>query len=221
MKTLRAILAGQALVIGLALSIPALASQDLERELSGIQARWAEITYQMTGDDQREEAYAALDQRASELVAAWPDRAEPRVWQGIVLSTYAGVKGGMGALKLVKRAKVLFEQSLDIDEAALSGSAHTSLGSLYYQVPGWPLGFGDDDKAEAHLKAALALNPDGIDSNYFYGDYLVDQGRYQEAARYLEHALEAPDRAGRSVADAGRRQETRALMALVRQQLGS
>ena len=35
------------------------------------------------------------------------------------------------------------EQALAIDATALEGSAFTTLGSLYYQVPGWPIGFGD------------------------------------------------------------------------------
>jgi hypothetical protein len=56
-----------------------------------------------------------------------------------------------------------------IDPRALQGSAYTSLGSLYYQVPGWPIGFGDDKRAEAMLLKALEINPDGIDPNYFYG----------------------------------------------------
>ena len=75
-------------------------------------------------------------------------------------------EGGLGALGLVKQAKASLEQALAIDPQALAGSAYTSLGSLYYQVTGWPLGFGDDDKAEAMLKQSLAINPDGIDPNY-------------------------------------------------------
>jgi len=89
----------------------------------------------------------------------------------------------------------------------LGGSAYTSLGSLYYQVPGWPIGFGDDKKAQEYLKKALAVNPDGIDANYFYGDYLFRKGEYAEAARWLNKAMQAPPRPGRKVADEGRRRE--------------
>lgn len=48
----------------------------------------------------------------------------------------------------MKEAKVLLEQVIEKAPETLDGSAYTSLGSLYYQVPGWPIGFGDDDKAE-------------------------------------------------------------------------
>jgi Tfp pilus assembly protein PilF len=78
---------------------------------------------------------------------------------------------------------------------------------LYYQVPGWPIGFGDKKQAEALLKQAVAINPDGIDANFFYGDFLLNQGRKAEAKTYLQKAMMAQPRPGRELADKGRRQE--------------
>ena len=93
------------------------------------------------------------------------------------------------------------------DPEVLDGSAFTSLGSLYYKVPGWPIGFGDDDKAEEMLKKALAINPTGIDPNYFYGDFLAQDGRQSEAIVYLKKAQQAAPRSQRPLADKGRQQE--------------
>ena len=104
------------------------------------------------------------------------------------------------------------EQSIEIDPTALLGSAYTSLGSLYYQVPGWPIGFGSDKKAKEFLAKSLEINPDGIDSNFFNADFLIEQNKKAEAKVLLEHALEASPRPGREVADNGRRQEIRALL---------
>ena len=97
------------------------------------------------------------------------------IWAAIVKSSWAGAKGGLGALSLVKTAKRQLEQAIRQNPSALDGSAYTSLGSLYYQVPGWPVGFGDKAKAEQLLKQALAFNPNGIDPNFFYGDYLLEE----------------------------------------------
>ena len=113
----------------------------------------------------------------------------------------------MGALPKVKKAKGLFEEAIGIDERAMNGGAHTSLGSLYYKVPGWPVGFGDDKQAKKQLEAALAISPNDIDANYFYGDYLVDQKEYSKAVPVLEKALQAAPRPGREIADAGRHKE--------------
>ncbi len=192
-------------------SLPAFALSDGgQQTLHALQQRWAEINYQ-TPADAREKAFASLSEQADAAVKAEPKAAELLIWRGIILSTYAGAKGGLGALSLVKEAKVNLEQALALDDKALDGSAYTSLGSLYYQVPGWPVGFGDNDKAEAMLNEALTINPTGIDPNYFQADFLYRNGRYDEASAALNKALKAAPRPGREVADAGRRSDISAL----------
>lgn len=200
-------------------ALPAFALSDNgQAQLHQLQTRWAEINYQ-TPEKQREEAFAKLVTQADAALASEPKAAELLIWRGIILSTQAGAKGGLGALGLVKEAKTNLEQAMAIDPQALAGSAYTSLGSLYYQVPGWPIGFGDDEKAEKMLTQALAINPDGLDPNYFYGDFLQRQKRYEEARAALEKALAAKDRPGRELADKGRRAEATALLQQVESKL--
>ena len=199
-------------------SLPALAlSPSGEANLNLLQTRWAEINYRLPAAD-REKDFAKLSAEAASMVRNDP-AAELLIWQGIILSTYAGAKGGLGALDLVKQAKASLEEAIKLDPKALDGSAYTSLGALYYQVPGWPVGFGDEEQAEVLLKKALTMNPDGIDPNYFYGDFLYREGRYTQAQAVLEKALAAPDRPGREVADNGRRAEVKALLKEVRAEL--
>lgn len=202
-----------------ALSLPSLALADSgQPRLQLLQGRWAEINYQVPAA-QREAEFAKLAAEADTLVRSNPQDAELHIWRGIILSTYAGAKGGLGALDLVKQSKTSLERALALDPKALHGSAYTSLGALYYQVPGWPIGFGDDQQAEKLLKQALQLNPNGIDPNYFYGDFLFRQARYSEAKRALEKAQAASARPGREVADRGRQAEIAALLAKVQAEL--
>jgi len=184
-----------------------------EAELSAIQDQWAVANYQITDQDARKRAFEALSAQAHQLSERNPQRAEALIWEGIVLSTYAGVKGGLGALGLAKQSRKVLEAALKVDPNALQGSAYTSLGALYSKVPGFPVGFGDDDKARELLTHALAVNPDGIDANYFYAEFLCDEGKCSEAVPYLEKALGAPPRPGRELADAGRQREVRELLA--------
>ncbi|KAA8980369.1 hypothetical protein [Halospina sp. K52047b] len=192
------------------LTLPASAAS-MSDQLLDIQHRWAAIQYGLD-ENKRADAFEGLAAETDSLVEGYPDRAEPLVWRGIVLSTWAGASGGFSALGLVSDAREVLEKALEIDPKALEGSAHTSLGSLYYQVPGWPLSFGDDELAREHLREALSINPNGIDPNYFFGDFLVEQGKEKRARTYLERALDAPDRPTRPLADKGRRQEIRALL---------
>ena len=211
-KTLRTTLLASA--IGL-ISLQGIASEGdsaaVAASLAELQQRWAEINYTLPPDEQAA-AFSRLGDQAEQLVERYPDAAELHIWAGIIRSTEAGASGGLSALGLVKQAKKELEAALELNPLALDGSAYTSLGALYYQVPGWPLGFGDEQKAEWHLQRALAINPEGIDSLYFWGDYLHEQGRDAEARQALERALMAAPRPGRELADSGRRDDIHQLM---------
>jgi tetratricopeptide (TPR) repeat protein len=196
----------------LALLPLALHAAPVDDAVARVQRDWETIRYDVPAA-QRAQRFEALAKAAHEASTQFAGRSEPLVWEGIVLSSWAGEKGGLGALGLVKQAKALYERAIEIDGQALSGSAYGSLGVLYAKVPGWPLGFGDGAKAEALFRQALAVNPQGIDPHFFYAEFLADQGRHAEARAHLAQALQAPPRPGRERADAGRREEVLALLA--------
>lgn len=179
--------------------------------VADLQRDWEVIRYQ-TATAEREKRFEALAVKARKVSESFPGRSEPLVWEGIIVSSHAGEKGGLGALGLVKQAKALYEAAIQIDGNALEGSAYNSLGVLYYKVPGWPMAFGDKAKANELLQKALSINPKGIDPNFFYGEYLVETKQPDKAVTYLERALQAPPRPGRQVADTGRRDEARQLL---------
>jgi len=191
---------------------------DVLADIKPLQDRWAEVNYALPEDD-REKAFAELLANADKVVGSNPDKAEALIWRGIIKSSYANAKGGLGALSVAEGSKADLEQALKLDPTALQGSAYTSLGVLYAKVPGWPIGFGDNKKAKELLLKALEQNPQGIDPNYFYADYLAGKRDWAEALRYLEIAKAAQPRPGRESADAGRQQEIAALLAKVQKKL--
>jgi len=79
-------------------------------------------------------------------------------------------------------------------------------------VPGWPLGFGDNDKARALLAQAVSLAPNGMDANYFYADFLMAQQEYAAADKVLRHALALPPQNNRPLWDKNRRAVIRELL---------
>lgn len=214
----------ESLAVAVALTstaLPAVADDAaFSTELREIQSGWERANYLASDSTDKRRQLETLGTRSESFVRRFPGRAEPLVWEGIVLSTYAGAKGGLGALSLAKKSRDCLLEALRLDPAALQGSAYTSLGALYYKVPGWPIGFGDRDKAADYLHKAVVLNPDGMDSNYFLGELLYEQGDYSASLVRLQKALAAPARADRPVADAGRRAEIQALLEKVRTKLG-
>lgn len=194
---------------------PVLARDALDAEIADLQQRWAVANYELR-DKPRVAALEMLVQDAEAVTERYPQRAEGWIWSGIVRSTLAGAKGGLGALGIAKAAKRDLERAIELAPAALQGSAYTSLGTLYSKVPGWPIGFGNEKKADTLLRQALQINPDGIDANYFYGEFLYEKDRRAEAETYLERARKAPPRPGRELADNGRQQEIADLLAKVR-----
>ncbi len=180
-------------------------------EVAALQQRWAEVNYLLKGKSQIE-AFNTLIEDARKVTDADGTNAEAWIWSGIIRSSYAGAKGGLGALSAAKAAKADLEKGMTIDAEALDGSAYTSLGVLYLNVPGWPVGFGDEEKGVEYLKKGLELSPSGIDSNYFYAEYLFKEDAFAESARYLNRALNAPSRPGRELADEGRHGEIEAML---------
>ena len=182
-------------------------------EVREIQSEWARLYYldEFLNNNYRE--LQALARQANRVAQDHPQSAEALVWDAIVLSTLAEKKGGLGALSLVKEAKLKLEKAEAIDPEVLGGSVYASLGSLYSKVPGWPIGFGNDNKAEKYFRKALAINPQGLDINYFFAEYLIDQGNDALALEHIERALQAAPMVDRPLADQGRRQQVLKLRA--------
>lgn len=204
-------------------SVPLVKASDdtspMNKDIQVLMKEWAHIKYEIRDKDEQEKQMGALITKAATVTKIYQENAEPYIWQAIITSTQAGISGGLGALGLAEEAKKLLEQAEAINPQALDGAIYTSLGALYYQVPGWPIGFGDDEKARTYLERARTMDPNAIDSNYFYGEFLIDQGEYAKAIMVLEHALAAPDRPNRQTADAGRRAEIRQSIATAKKKL--
>jgi tetratricopeptide (TPR) repeat protein len=191
----------------------------MNADILRIQTAWENLKFNETDKDKQLEEIQALVKEADALTTKYPGRAEPLIWDGIVTSENAGMASMFSAMGLAKRARKLLLMAEKIDASALDAGAPTSLGVLYYRVPGFPVGFGDNDKARSYLTTAVKLAPSGMDANYFLGDFLYQQGEYASAREVFKHALTLPPHPDRPVWDYNRRAVIRILLQKIDQKL--
>lgn len=169
--------------------LPAFVTADtLEITLQKIESEWARIHYTVAKKHQ-EVAFKQLLADIKDVNVLYLDQAELIIQQAIIVASNADNIFPLAALQAIHQARDLLLHAIELNPEASDGAAFVILGSLYYQVPGWPIAYGDDDEAKKMLQKALAINPNTIDANYFYGDFLVTQGRQKDAVVYFKRAL--------------------------------
>lgn len=197
----------------LCLAIPtrslAAANPALNAAILRLAQDWEHIKFQETDKNLQEKQMAALADRATQIVQQYQGQPDAEIWLGIIISEQASMASENGspfkALGFAKQARSILEKVEKVDPYALDAGAPTSLGVLYYRVPGWPVGFGDKQKARQLLEEAVRDAPKGLDANYFYGDFLMEQHEYPAAEKVFRYALTLPPHPDRPIWDKSRR----------------
>ena len=186
--------------VALLLLSPQSFAESLNDSLQRIESEWASIYYS-TPKQKQGPAYCQLLDKTIHLSIQHPNNAEPIIWEAIVKATNADHQDAVSALESIHEARDLLLKAIEINPQAMDGSAYVTLGTLYYMAPKWPIGFGDEETAQKMLQTALKINPNGIESNYFYGDFLLSNNNFNEAEKYFKRALAIPARAEQFYAD--------------------
>jgi len=195
----------------------AAAAPSPEAEAARVGETWAYLKYEQGDAPARLAQVRALGQEATALSQAFPTTATFLYWRAQVLCLEAELMYSIESLDRMREARDLLDKAAELDPK--SSLIKSLLGSFYYEVPGWPLSYGSGKKAERYLREALALDPDGMDANFFMGDFLLSAGHAAEAMPYLEKAATASDRLPPSRVVAGRRGEIVEAIAKVRKRL--
>ena len=173
---------------------------DLAPAVQHIESEWARIHYSVAREQQDKE-FKYLLSKVTDLQAQHPKQAEFIILQAIIVASNAENVDAFSALEAIHEAKDLLVQAIELNPKALDGAAFVTLGTLYYMVPAWPVAYGDNDKAQQLLEKALAINANTIDANFYYADFLVTQGKQEQAIKYFNRALTVPVRATQIFAD--------------------
>ncbi len=218
-KTIAAILLTVSAFLALAMPTSSQTLEDaaLNAVILRLALDWEHIKFEVEDKDLQEKQMAALADRAAVVAQQYQNRLEATIWLGILVSEQASMASENGsplkALSFAKRARDILEKVEKVDPVVLDAGAPTSLGVLYYRVPGFPIGFGDKAKARHLLEEAVTNAPNGLDANYFYGDFLFEQREYPQAIKVLTRALTLPAHPERPIWDKSRRLVSQNLLA--------
>src|SRR5690349_6868795 len=94
-----------------ALALSTLSWAGMDEDVSQVRQEWDRVKYQVASTQQPAE-FEKLSRMAESVMERYPQRAEPAIWHGIVEASYAGARGGLGALSLAKNARKSLEHAL-------------------------------------------------------------------------------------------------------------
>lgn len=168
-------------------------AESVQDSLKQIEIAWATAYYELPTDKQAI-VYSSLLNKLATLDKKHPHDAGILYWQALIKAANAEHQNPLAALDQIHEVRDLLNQSIAINPKIMNGAAYVMLGTLYDKVPHWPIAFGDEATAKKMLEMALAIAPNGVESNYFYGAFLRDHDQVQAAESYFKKALDAPVR---------------------------
>ena len=170
-------------------------SEQLRQSAEAYEPAWklARVCYWLGGHAPEAERRAFVERgiaAAGQAARIAPDRPEGHFWSAATMGALAENFGLRAGLKYRKPVRAELETVLRIDPAFMRGSADRALGRYFFRVPSL-LG-GSKSRAEQHLRASLAYDPQSTISHYFLAELLVDQKRTAEARSELQQVIDAP-----------------------------
>ncbi|MBL0010427.1 MAG: hypothetical protein IPP22_04195 [Nitrosomonas sp.] len=113
-------------------------------------------------------------------------------WKAVAMGKMAEDSGMVNALRMLRPMEKMLLKVVALDEKYENAGAHRALGRMYHKLPGFPVSFGNNQKALTHLKQAHELFPRDIMTRAFYAEVLYDEGRQAEARRHADFVLATP-----------------------------
>lgn len=152
--------------------------------LSYVSFLWGDV--RATTSEEKLAAYGRgreLGKRAVELA---PRNHDAHLWYAINTGRLGQTRGVLSSLFLLPTLREEIEILLQLDPRSVR--AHALAGNVYTEVPG--LFGGDKEKAEAHFKKGLAIDPKFTVVRIDLARLYIATGRYAEARRELQRVID-------------------------------
>lgn len=104
-------------------------------------------------------------------------------WLAAITGQIGQQQGVLNSLFMLQPMRENLEKAIEIDP--LYGEAYYGLGRLYFQAPGWPISFGDKNKALMYMREAVRINPEDLEFQRGLLNVLEKLGYHEEAREVL------------------------------------
>lgn len=153
----------------------------------------ASCLWNVTKDPEEQKAVAQLGYKwALELYARDEASVDAIYFSGLNLLLYSQSKGVLDTLFSLQKVKQLIEKAYAKDPRFLYSSPGIGLGALYLFAPGFPVAFGDLDKAEQYLLEAAKHEPKQTTALVILGGVYAKKGDARKAAEAFEKVRRIP-----------------------------
>lgn len=142
--------------------------------------------------DQRVQRFERCIAIADQSLALNANDVRGLFWKAAAMGKMAEDSGIVNAFRMLRPMEKMLLKVVTLDEKYENAGAHRALGRMYHKLPGFPISFGSNQKALAHLKRAHELFPRDIITRAFYAEVLYDEGRKAEARRHADFVLATP-----------------------------
>lgn len=142
--------------------------------------------------NQRIQLFESSVATADRALMVNPNDVRGLFWKAASMGKMAEDSGILNALRMLRPMEELLLKVVELDERYENAGAHRALGRMYHKLPGFPVSFGSNQKALAHLKRAHELFPEDVITRAFYAELLYDIGRKHEARKHADFVLTMP-----------------------------
>ena len=142
--------------------------------------------------DRRVQLFERCIAIADQAIALNPNDVRGLFWKAVAMGKMAEDSGIVNAFRMLRPMEKMLLKVITLDEKYENAGAHRALGRMYHKLPGFPISFGSNQKALAHLKRAHELFPRDVITRAFYAEVLYDEGRKAEARRHADFVLATP-----------------------------
>lgn len=123
---------------------------------------------------------------AVSAVAAHPQKAEVVYYYATIGLCYLDFHR-MKALFIINDLLRAFQIAQKLDPLIDDAGPDRSLGILYHELPGWPMGKGDKKKALQHLEASVRIAPTRAANRVTLAKLMAEFKRYDEGWKHIEY----------------------------------